>query len=406
MIRAEIGGWTRDGHVRQTAFKGLEAGRDPREVVRERAIAPAKADRRGGRDASRGAEQVAAVTPGMARSATMPSPTQAAPDPSWLATPAELDALGALEGRGHLARRRPGPQAHEPRQGAVPAARRSRRGAGDEARADRATSPGSRRRCCRTSPTGRSTSSASRTAPARPGFWQKDIPATAPRWLTDLARDRLPRARGPRAERPPRRGPRGDAVLARQPGRVRGPRLDVHAPRPVDADLRADRHRPGRRRRPGTRRCSSRASTGRRSSTSASGPTRRRPARAASRPGSRSSAGATRTPRRARGSRRSRGRSARRSRTSCPGSGRRRSASGRARLDYTQNAPIKTLVAPYAVRPAAGRAGLRADRLGGAGRPDAREPTAGRSGTSSTASTSVGDLFAAAQTDHQVLPPL
>ena len=27
---------------------------------------------------------------------------------------------------------------------------------------------------------------------------------------------------------------------------------------------------------------------------------------------------------------------------------------GRARLDYTQNAPIKTLVAPYAVRPAAG----------------------------------------------------
>ena len=27
---------------------------------------------------------------------------------------------------------------------------------------------------------------------------------------------------------------------------------------------------------------------------------------------------------------------------------------GRARLDYTQNASIKTLVAPYAVRPAAG----------------------------------------------------
>ena len=27
---------------------------------------------------------------------------------------------------------------------------------------------------------------------------------------------------------------------------------------------------------------------------------------------------------------------------------------GRARLDYTQNQPIKTLVAPYAVRPIAG----------------------------------------------------
>ena len=45
VIRAEIGGWTRDGHVRQTAFKGLELGRDPREVVRERAVDPARAER-------------------------------------------------------------------------------------------------------------------------------------------------------------------------------------------------------------------------------------------------------------------------------------------------------------------------------------------------------------------------
>ena len=45
VIRAELGGWTRDGHVRQTSFKGLERGRDPREVVRERAVDPAKADR-------------------------------------------------------------------------------------------------------------------------------------------------------------------------------------------------------------------------------------------------------------------------------------------------------------------------------------------------------------------------
>ena len=45
---------------------------------------------------------------------------------------------------------------------------------------------------------------------------------------------------------------------------------------------------------------------------------------------------------------------------------------GRARLDYTQNAAIKTLVAPYAVRPATRRAGVRADPLGGAGRPGPR----------------------------------
>ena len=44
---------------------------------------------------------------------------------------------------------------------------------------------------------------------------------------------------------------------------------------------------------------------------------------------------------------------------------------GRARLDYTQNTFIKTLVAPYSVRPAAGRAGVGADRLGRARRPDA-----------------------------------
>jgi bifunctional non-homologous end joining protein LigD len=38
VIRAELGGWTRDGIVRQTSFKGIEEGRDPRLVVREDAI--------------------------------------------------------------------------------------------------------------------------------------------------------------------------------------------------------------------------------------------------------------------------------------------------------------------------------------------------------------------------------
>jgi len=43
VIRAEIGGWTRDGVVRQTSFKAIEAGRDPRLVVREDAISSATA---------------------------------------------------------------------------------------------------------------------------------------------------------------------------------------------------------------------------------------------------------------------------------------------------------------------------------------------------------------------------
>ena len=43
VIRAELGGWTRDGHVRQTSFKGIEVGRDPRLVIREEAVASATA---------------------------------------------------------------------------------------------------------------------------------------------------------------------------------------------------------------------------------------------------------------------------------------------------------------------------------------------------------------------------
>jgi bifunctional non-homologous end joining protein LigD len=48
VIRAELGGWSRDGIVRQSAFKGVEEGRDPTTVARERAVAcaeqPGRAD--------------------------------------------------------------------------------------------------------------------------------------------------------------------------------------------------------------------------------------------------------------------------------------------------------------------------------------------------------------------------
>jgi bifunctional non-homologous end joining protein LigD len=43
VIRAEIGGWTRDGIVRQTAYKGIDEGHDPRAVTRERAVPSAEA---------------------------------------------------------------------------------------------------------------------------------------------------------------------------------------------------------------------------------------------------------------------------------------------------------------------------------------------------------------------------
>ena len=78
---------------------------------------------------------------------------------------------------------------------------------------------------------------------------------------------------------------------------------------------------------------------------------------------------------------------------------------GKARLDYTQNAAIKTLVAPYAVRPRNGApvsAPIRWEELD--------DPTLApdrwtiRNLPERVAE--LGDLFAPAQTDHQELPAL
>jgi bifunctional non-homologous end joining protein LigD len=78
---------------------------------------------------------------------------------------------------------------------------------------------------------------------------------------------------------------------------------------------------------------------------------------------------------------------------------------GLARLDYTQNAPIKTLVAPYAVRPAAGApvsAPITWDELDD---PDLR-PDRWTIRTLPARVARLGDLFAGAITDQQVLPKL
>jgi bifunctional non-homologous end joining protein LigD len=78
---------------------------------------------------------------------------------------------------------------------------------------------------------------------------------------------------------------------------------------------------------------------------------------------------------------------------------------GKARLDYTQNSPIKTLVAPYSVRPAAGgpvSAPITWDELDD---PDLR-PNRWTIRTMLDRVAAVGDLFAEAQTDLQELPPV
>ena len=79
------------------------------------------------------------------------------------------------------------------------------------------------------------------------------------------------------------------------------------------------------------------------------------------------------------------------------------SRGGKARLDYTQNASIKTLVAPYAVRPAAGApvsAPITWDELDD----PALRPDGWTIRTIVERVERLGDLFAAAQTDAQILP--
>jgi bifunctional non-homologous end joining protein LigD len=76
---------------------------------------------------------------------------------------------------------------------------------------------------------------------------------------------------------------------------------------------------------------------------------------------------------------------------------------GKARLDYTQNEPIKTLVAPYAVRPSPGApvsAPISWDELDD---PDLR-PNRWTIRDVVERVAKVGDLFAKAQTDAQELP--
>jgi bifunctional non-homologous end joining protein LigD len=194
VIRAEIGGWTRDGQVRQTAYKGLEPGRDPTTVTRETPVATTTA--------VRAAEAAEPPTEDEAEEAPMPikrAPTMkgakesAAPgrvsakaNPSFrAATPEELQALDALGKEGNW---RVGE--HElkltnldkPIFDGLP----GKNGTPE--------SPITKRELIRFY-----TSIAPTILPhladrplnlhrfpngaAAPGFWQKDIPETAPKWL-------------------------------------------------------------------------------------------------------------------------------------------------------------------------------------------------------------------------------
>ena len=395
VIRAELGGWTRDGIVRQAAFKGIERGRDPTTVVRERPVETGAAVEAA--EEPRQSDATADDARWRRSRRAEPKRRRREADGHAARPPVGRDERGARGARrarqgGRLARwRRARAQAHEPRQGPLrPPPRRT----------SDASEPVTKRELIRYF---------ARIAPAMlphladrplnlhrfpngaggPSFWQKDMPDTAPGWLRPLARDRRRGARGSQAERRTSRRPGRDAVLARQPGRLRGPRLDLaNSTTRGSPTFALDRHRSR-----ATKTTWDETVTLARLYRTALGhlgvrgyPKTHRQAR---HPGlDPDRAGKYTFRRRATGSRsvsRAVGATVPGPRLVGVGEG---GSQGQARLDYTQNASIKTLVAPYAVRPAAGRAGVGADHLGGAGRPrpatepldDPRRRRAGRAG--------------------------
>ncbi len=166
VIRASLGGWSRDEMVRQAAFKGFEEGRDPSTVTRERPMSTASA--------VRNAEAAASVVPAAVPEATS---SGAAATEAAAASAEELDALARLdkEGTWQIG-------GHELKltnldkpifDGEPPITKREL--IGYFARIAPAMLPHLRERPLNLQrfPNGA----------GAPGFWQKDIPATAPAWL-------------------------------------------------------------------------------------------------------------------------------------------------------------------------------------------------------------------------------
>ena len=213
VIRAELGGWTRDGIVRQAAFKGFdEGGKPPTEVVRERPVAAATAvDEVEAELPAAEPETEPKRLPGpKSGSAKAPAPDEkaskretgrmptkakaASREFAWEATPEELAELDAMTKDGtwsvggfelkqtNLDKKLFKPKAGDPE----PDGRMPKKG--------EPPAPVTKRELIRYF---------ARIAPAMlthlegrplnlhrfpngadgPGFWQKDIPGTAPAWL-------------------------------------------------------------------------------------------------------------------------------------------------------------------------------------------------------------------------------
>jgi bifunctional non-homologous end joining protein LigD len=111
VVRAEFTDWTRDGLLRQAAFKGIEVDRDPAKVVREEAIPATRVVQRAPSASRRASRDVAAAEPrekatGQPKAAKRSAASTGSdwPAPEMDLTPAskaELRALDEMGGDGH-----------------------------------------------------------------------------------------------------------------------------------------------------------------------------------------------------------------------------------------------------------------------------------------------------------------
>ncbi len=195
VIRAELGGWSRDNVVRQAAYKGLEPGRDPATVVRETAVATTTAVREAEAalpDEPTPTEVTAMPGPTKTKSTTAAKSATKAAKPKAGTTPtafraATADELAALEALGKEGTWKVG--GHELKLTNLDKPLFEGRGSGD------AAAPITKRELIRYF---------ARIAPVMlphlhdrplnlqrfpngagaPGFWQKNLPDSTPTWLT------------------------------------------------------------------------------------------------------------------------------------------------------------------------------------------------------------------------------
>jgi bifunctional non-homologous end joining protein LigD len=404
VIRAEIGGWTRDGLVRQTSFKGLEAGRDPREVARERAVDPKQADRLAARAYPVPPERAPASAITLRASGVVDQPAGPVAVPSdWLVSDGELAVLASMGAEGpwrvagqELRLTNLDKVLFPPRDGVDEVALTKRDLIGYFARIAPVMLPhlADRPLNLQRFPNGATA----------PGFWQKDIPSHAPRWLT-IWREQGFREREDRAP--------NDHLVADRAATLcwlgNQAAFEIHAWTstrdapwtPTFALIDID---------PGT------ATTWEetlllarlyRTALEHLG-VRAYPKLTGSRgiqawiPVERGRYAYADTSNWVEKLSRAVGAAAP---TLVSWEWAKTERAGRARLDYTQNATIKTLVAPYAVRPRPGAPVSAPIRWAELDDPDLR-PDRWTIATLPARVAELGDLFAGAQTDAQVLPPL